>query len=220
MMPSAADLTYFLEIYETRNISRAAERLGVSQPSLTLAIRRLERDVGAPLFLRSRKGVSPTPAGKQVHSRARLLLQEWEGVRRSARQTHDEVRGRIKVGCHVSVGLYSLSRFLPALLLRYPELEIGLVHDLSRRVTEQVISGNIDVGIVVNPVSHPDLVVQVLCADEVTFWTGTKQAAALERSTLICDPDLAQTQDLMAKAGKGKARFKSVSHDQQSGDNC
>lgn len=211
MIPSATDLNYFLEVSETGNISRAAERLGLSQPSLTLAIRRLERDVGAPLLTRSRKGVSLTPAGRQVQAKAKLLAHEWENVRRSARRSHDEVRGRFKLGCHVSVGLYSLSRFLPQLLRRWPELEIHLVHDLSRKITEQVISGNVDVGIAVNPVRHPDLVIQELCKDEVTFWRGTgasgKITSGAESATLICDPELIQTQDLMAKAQKHAFQF-------------
>ncbi len=64
MIPSPTDLKYFMEVAQTQNVSRAAERLGISQPSLSLAIRRMEQSVGAPLLIRSKRGVTMTQAGK------------------------------------------------------------------------------------------------------------------------------------------------------------
>lgn len=60
MMPSPADLSYFIEVGNVLNLSRAAERLGISQPSLTLSIQRLEHSVGTALLIRSNKGVTLT----------------------------------------------------------------------------------------------------------------------------------------------------------------
>lgn len=66
MIPSVAELTYFLEVSNSLNLSRASERLGISQPSLSLAIKRLEQTIGTSLFLRHKHGVSLTQAGKQA----------------------------------------------------------------------------------------------------------------------------------------------------------
>lgn len=201
MLPSSADLHYFIEVAQSLNLSRAAERLGLSQPSLSLSIQRLERDVGAQLLIRSKKGVSLTPAGKVFQRHARELVQQWEKVRDKTVASETQVRGSLKLGCHPSVACYSLPGFLPELLSEHVDLEFQLAHDLSRKITERVISLEVDLGIVVNPVRHPDLVIQKLSEDEVTYWAHEKAGAlgqmGSESRVLICDPELLQTQALM-----------------------
>lgn len=204
MLPSPADLTYFVEIANTLNVSRASERLGISQPSLSLAVRRMEESLGTPLLIRSKRGVSLTQAGKQLLAHARHLLQTWEGVKAGALASVNEIQGSYTIGCHTSVALYLLSGFLPEMIENHPKLNIQLRHDLSRRIAEDVISMKIDVGIVVNPVQHPDLVIHPLCTDEVTLWTSDKNR---NREVLICDPDLAQSQSLMKQIKKSGMKF-------------
>ena len=200
MIPSPADLTYFAEVANTLNVSRAAERLGISQPSLSLALRRLETSVGAQLLTRSKRGVALTQAGKQLLNHARLLLQSWDSVKAEALASVREIQGTYTIGCHPSVALYLLSGFLPELMAQYPKLDIRLRHDLSRKVAEDVVSLKADVGVVVNPVQHPDLVIHPLCRDEVTLWTA--KGLRVNKSILICDPDLAQSQSLMKQLKK------------------
>ncbi len=203
MVPSPADLTYFVEVANTLNVSRAAERLGISQPSLSLALQRLEHAVGAPLLTRSKRGVALTQAGKQLLQQARLLLQSWDELRAGALASMNEIQGSYTIGCHPSVALYLLGRFLPQLMRDHPKLDVRLRHDLSRKIAEDVISMKIDVGVVVNPVQHPDLVIHRLCEDEVTLWA----APAANRSVLICDPDLLQSQSLLKKLKKAGMDF-------------
>lgn len=199
MIPSSADLKYFMEIAQTQNVSRAAERLGISQPSLSLAIRRLEQQLGAALFIRSKRGVSITQAGRQLLAKARCLQESWEDVQASALASMEKVQGSYTLGCHPSVGLHSLKGVIPKLLAAHPQLNLTLKHDLSRRITEDVISMKVDIGIVVNPVHHPDLVILPLCKDEFTLWRSAQKMET--EDVLICDPDLAQAQTLMKKLG-------------------
>lgn len=205
-MPSNSDLTYFLEVVATSNLSRAAERLGISQPSLSLAMQRLEHAVGTPLFNRSTKGVSLTPAGHQVFAHTKSLLEKWDQVRNEALASHQNIQGRFTLGCHPSVALYSLPGFMGRLLEDHPKLEVQLFHDHSRKITEQVVQMKIDIGIVVNPVRHPDLIIHKLCDDEVTFWVGRGhrriQNTEEGDGVLICDPELLQSQDLLKRMKK------------------
>ncbi|HEX4925343.1 MAG TPA: LysR family transcriptional regulator [Bdellovibrionales bacterium] len=205
-LPSSAEIKYFLEVANALNISRASERLGISQPSLSLAIQRLEDAMGASLLVRSKSGVQLTLAGKRFVAQARTLLEEWDRLRSAVMEDEERVSGRFCIGCHPSVGMYTLTQFLPRLLDAYPGIEISLVHDLSRKVTESVISFKVDFGIVVNPVKHPDLVIKKLLDDEVGFWTGPERTAVndlkSENAVLICDAELIQTQSLLKKAGK------------------
>lgn len=203
MLPSAAELKYFLEVSGTLNLSRASERLGISQPSLSLAIQRLERCIGTPLLVRHKQGVTLTQGGKQLALHARQLLQYWEKTKSQALASEQTVQGCFTLGCHSTIALHILSGFMPDLLEDYPKLQIQLKHDISRKITEQVINLSVDIGIVVNPLKHPDLVITKLCEDEVGFWVGEGerdiQNIYADSAVILCEPDLTQTQSLLKK---------------------
>ena len=98
MIASPSDLCYFVEVANTLNISRAAERAGISQPSLTLAMQRLEEAIGTPLLCRSKSGVTLTQAGKQLLEHTKQLLHLWAQVKgqalaRLSRNPLDSSRG-------------------------------------------------------------------------------------------------------------------------------
>lgn len=214
MLPSSSELLYFIEISQTLNLSRAAERLGITQPTLTLAVKRLEDSFGLPLLIRNKSGVKLTQAGQRLVNQARFLISEWEKIRQEAGRDEKEIRGSYVLGCHPSVALYSLPLFFHELLALHPELEIRLVHDLSRRITEDVISYKVDFGIVVNPWSHPDLVIRPLTRDEVGLWRAHKASALQDptngKAVLICDPDLTQSQEIMKKLERAKLTFQRI----------
>jgi DNA-binding transcriptional LysR family regulator len=208
MIPSPNDLLYFLEVANLSNLSRAAETLGISQPSLTMAMRRLEEAVGTTILLRHQRGVTLTRAGTQLLSHTRLLLQHWEMIKSETLASKDEIQGAFTIGCHTSLARYALPRFLPDLLAKHPRLDIKLEHERSRKMTEQVINLHLDLGIVVNPTRHPDLVITLLDTDTVTLWHNDQLTA--NSAVLLCDPDLSQTQVLMKamkKQGHDYARL-------------
>lgn len=207
MIPSNSDLIYFMEIAHQGNLTHAASRLGVSQPSLTLAMQRLEQTVGVGLFIRSRQGVKLTKAGDRLLLGTRQLLGQWEDLRQDAMQSMNEIRGRFLVGCHVSVARFTLPLFLPRLLQEHAELEIELEHDLSRNITRKVLSLELDLGVVVNPEPHPDLIMKKLAEDVVTLWKSKK---LLNEDVLICEPSLLQTQELKSKLQRAASKFPRV----------
>jgi DNA-binding transcriptional LysR family regulator len=207
MLPSSSDLTYFLEIAQLGNLTRAADRLGISQPSLSLAMQRLEASVGTSLFIRTRQGVKLTKAGERLLTETRRLMDDWESLRQQTLKTMNDVRGRFTLGCHASVAHYSLPLFLPRLLGDHPELEIGLHHDLSRNITQKILSLELDLAIVVNPSPHPDLVMKPLVKDVVTLWASKKNR---NEDVLICEPSLIQTQTIMAKIKRQGFEFRRI----------
>ena len=211
MMPSPSELRYFLEVANTLNLSRAAERLGISQPALTLAIKRLEDTFGQPVLIRSKTGVRLTRSGIKLVARVRLLLEQWDKLKEEVDLEETEVRGTYSIGCHPSVALYTLEHFVPELLAANPFLEIKLFHDLSRKITEDVISCRIDFGLVINPPAHPDLIIKPLLDDEVAFWVGPKKSELQDpesgKAVLICDQDLSQVQSLQKQVQKMGLRF-------------
>src|SRR5579862_4637058 len=93
MIPSPAELLYFYEVANSLNISRAAMKLGISQPSLSLAIKRVEKTVGTPLLVRHKQGVTMLPAGKKLLTHIKRLIQHWDETRSYSIASHNEVQG-------------------------------------------------------------------------------------------------------------------------------
>jgi DNA-binding transcriptional LysR family regulator len=211
MSPSPSDLTYFIEVANMSNLSRASESLGISQPSLTLAMQRLEDNVGAPLLIRHKRGVTLTKAGEQLLAHARELMQRWESIKSHALASMHEVQGAITLGSHPAVALYTLPHILPKLMAEHPKLEIQLKHDLSRRITENVISLKVDIGIIVNPVRHPDLVITHLDHDIITLWSADPKRSLKQlqdgSAIILCDPELAQAQNILAQLKKSGLEY-------------
>ncbi len=206
MLPSHRDIVYFLEVARTQNLSRASERLGISQPSLSMSIRRLEDALGFAVLVRSKSGVSLTKSGQLFSIKAEELIENWNNIRSSINQLNQEVTGHYKLGCHTSVAQYTLPQILPSLLQKYPQLEFQLIHDLSRNICEKVVSYEIDFGIVVNPTPHPDLVIKELDKDTVHFWVAEKAPKNVLQN-LILDPNMLQAQDLLKKTKKKALQF-------------
>lgn len=110
--PDPWDLRYFQEIARTLNLSRAAERLGVGQPALSLAVKRLEDSLEAQLFLRRNRGLVLTSAGQRLLRESNLLLSAWESLVAETKKSEVELTGRYTLGCHPSVAIYSLKNIL------------------------------------------------------------------------------------------------------------
>jgi len=216
MLPSPEELSYFEEVSRTLNVSRAAERLGIRQPSLSLAIQRLESKVGLPLLIRDKNGVRLTRAGVKLVGQIRPLLEQWERLKSETIEDEEAVRGYYTLGCHSSVALYTLRFVLPELLQKHPGLEFKLFHDLSRNVAESIITSKVDFGIVVNPPRHPDLVIRKLFNDEVTFFRSSKRTKWNDPvsgdAVLMSEPSLLQTQELLRKMAHRQYDFRRTLH--------
>lgn len=202
-LPSATDLQYFLEVSRTLNVTRAAERIGVSQPTLTQSIRKLEGTVGSQLLVRSRVGVRLTRSGQRLAAKASGLLEAWSSLQREALADDHELQGRFRVGCHPSVARYVLPEFFRALAQRAPRIEVELEHDLSRRITESVIAYRVDLGFVINPVRHPDLVLKRILTDSVTVFESPRR----QGRWLFGDPEIHQTNWVLKRISNASLDF-------------
>ena len=206
-MISQTDLKYFLELAKTQHLTRAAERLAVTQPALSHSLKRLEAEVGCALFIRSKKGMMLTAAGEKLRSSADDLLQRWQEIKSSALSEVEKEQGFIRLGCHTAVAQYALKEILPQFLRQYPQVQFQLQHGLSRHMTEQVISSALDVAFAVNPVEHPDLIIKEICEDEVCLW---KAKGCQNEDVLFVDSNLLQVQSILSRLQKKGWHFKRV----------
>lgn len=197
MIPSATEINHFIEIYQIRHISKAAMRLGITQPTLTQSLKRLEDKIGTPLFYRTKQGVVPTPNAALFYSRAKTLKDDWDNIQSDLLDSLTEIEGSFIVGCHQSVGAYTMPNLMRNLNNEAPKILINLIHDFSRKITEQIVSYDIDIGYVVNPPKHPDLVLKKLGHDRVTFWK--KKGLQNIPRKIYADGSRAQIEDLLGK---------------------
>jgi len=202
MNTSFRDIEYFIECGACSTFTQAAAKLGIAQPSLTLAIQRLEGELGISLFLRSKNGIRLTKTGERALLAARRSQESFMAIKKMALNEQEEWVGSFTIGAHVSVAHYSFANFLPELMAKYPGIEISLHHGLSRSITDDVVSFRCDFGIVVNPIRHPDLVIQTLFYDEVAYWVSEKLK---NPDILLMDPELLQVQSLLKKE---KSKFR------------
>ena len=139
MLPNFQDLRSFLEVSSTKNLSRAAERLGMTQPALSQAMKRLEICLDSDLLIRSKTGVQLTRAGKKLSLESRALLQSWEQMVQETSKEQQILKGKYTLGIHASVAIYTVQDFLPQLLTKYKDLQLDLSHDLSRRFPKRLL---------------------------------------------------------------------------------
>lgn len=141
-------LRYFVALAETGNFHRAAERLHISQPPLTVAIRKLEAELGALLFDRGARGVQLTAAGASALEDARAALSQAERFREAVREGSDGRRGRLRVGFVGSATFDLLPMAIPRFRSRYPLVELVLSEGTSIDIARALQTGDMDVGLV------------------------------------------------------------------------
>ena len=141
-------LRYFVMLAETGNFHRAAERLHMSQPPLTVAIRKLEEELGAALFVRSARGVSLTAAGQASLEMAHATLAQADRFREAAREGAAGERGRLRVGFIGSATFELLPRIIREYRRRYPGVELVLEEATSVEIARKLAAAELDVGLV------------------------------------------------------------------------
>ncbi len=197
------DLNNFIEVSSCTSLSLAAKKMEVTQPALSESISRLESDLGNKLFYRTKNGISLTPQGRQILEKAksvRWLIQSL-GT--------DEILNlpTVVLGCHPAIGSYFLPAFLSELGSSIPDYKIQLKHDLSRNIQMEVQAGKIDVGIIVNPVPNPDLIIKKIAEDKVCVWMSRKK---ISQKQILADLNLFQVQSILKKWTHGPKQLFSV----------
>ena len=160
-------LRYFVVAAEEGNVTRAAERLGISQPALSQQLRRLERDLQAVLLERSKRGVTPTLAGQAFLPYAQRVLRELREARVVMSEVEGLERGHLTIGTVQSVNINLMPRVVAEFGKRYPGVSINIRELASDRIEPQLARGEFDVGIGFLWEHQPDFVTEPLFREEL-----------------------------------------------------
>lgn len=158
-------LRYFLVLAEELHFGRAARRLSISQPPLSLNIQQLEASVGARLFERDSRGVRLTAAGRAFRESATALLAQAEAARQLAREIEAGAVGRLRVGFVGSMLYRGMPQLLQDFEVRFPGIQVALTELNSQEQIDALLHGELDAGFV-HSNRVPDELVTVLAHRE------------------------------------------------------
>lgn len=178
-------LEFFLKIIEEGSFSRAAERAFRTQPAVSLAIRRLEEEIGAPLFDRSQKSPTLTEVGEVFQGYARRII----GLRDEARGVVAELRelraGRVRAGANESTSLYLLPEIILAFRARHQQVKVEIYRHPSEGLPREVLDGNVDLALTANEPSDRDLEAFPVLKDKLVLILGPGHPLAKRESVSV-----------------------------------
>ena len=163
------DLKYLVALAELRHFGKAAEACFVSQPTLSMQIRKLEEELGVALFERAPRKVMLTPAGQDMVQRARRVLAEVDQMKEAARRSKDPEAGVLRLGVFPTLGPYLLPHVVPQLRERFPQLELQLVEEKSDILLQRLREGRLDAALLALPLHDEQLHAQFLFEEPFVF---------------------------------------------------
>lgn len=138
-------LKYFTMVCEELHFTRAAEKLGISQPTLSQQIKLLETLLGTPLFYRTGKKIVLSEAGKIVLEHARRIFAELEAIKTEVKKLQGLERGTITLGCS---GYYLVQSAILSFHERFPNIKLSVIDTTTEKIIEQVLNNQFDLGVV------------------------------------------------------------------------
>lgn len=192
-------LEYFQMASRLKNITRAAERLNVSQPNITVAIKKLETELGIKLFDRSQKQLSLTPEGNIFLNRIELALRSIQDAVLEVNDYKQLQKGTIKIGIPSMIGAYLFPKIFSSFQQLYPHLDIYLYEEGSMTIREQLERDDLDFGIVI--ISDASASLQLLPMSRNQIVACIPEKHPLARKDSISINDVANADLIMLKEG-------------------
>lgn len=193
------ELKYVLAVARERHFGRAAEACFVSQPTLSVAIKKLEEELGVTLFERGSGELSITPAGERVAEQAALIFELVDGIKDLAAEAKDDLQGPLKLGAIYTIAPYLLPELIPQLHERAPHMPLLLEENYTRVLTEKLKKGELDAMIVATPVEDPSLLALPLY--EEPFVVAVPAGHAWKKKKAIASDELEQESLLLLGSG-------------------
>jgi DNA-binding transcriptional LysR family regulator len=162
-------LEHFLAVAEEGTFTRAAERVGRTQPAISQSIKKLEEEVGAPLFARDVHEVSLTEAGRVLADYARRMVHLRDEALRQVTELKSLKAGTLAIAAHESAAVYLLPAPLKSYLQKFPDIKVGIYRSRLADIPRQVVDREMHVGFVKEPPPFKELTCVPVHADEMVL---------------------------------------------------
>ncbi|SIT79223.1 transcriptional regulator, LysR family [Yoonia rosea] len=186
-LPSMLQMRYLLALSETRHFRKAAETMGISQPSLSLQIGNLEELLGLHLVERGRGPVTLTPEGREVVARASRILHEVRGIMDLTTAFQTGLTGTIRLGTTPTIGPYLMPFVVERLHAKYPDLRLYIREVAPRDLRGELLAGSLDVILTQLPEGGADLTTQRLFREPLLLAMPDDHALAAKSEVTEAD---------------------------------
>ncbi len=180
-------LEYFLAVVEERSFTRAAERVCRTQPAVSQSVKKLEEELGTPLFDRDSHDVVLTEAGRALVEHARKMVRARDHAMRDVVALRNLQTGTLTIAAHESAAVYLLPTALHYYLQRYPEIKIGIYRSRLVDIPGQVLDREVNIGFVKEQPANRELRSVVVHEDEMVLIAAAGHPMATRRAVRICD---------------------------------
>lgn len=174
-------IQYFICLFEEGTVTRAAHRLNIVQPALSMQIAKLEDELGQQLFERTKQGMVPTAAARQMYRLFLPIMRDFTHARTQLMSTDGEISGHVNVGLIASITEGVLAETLTTFSSKYPNVEVRVADGYSATLSDWVAGGQIDAAIINKPRRQIALNVEHIVDEEMVLITSAKYAAALSQ---------------------------------------
>lgn len=154
------EMRYITALDKTRHFGRAADACHVSQPTLSVAIKKVEQQIGAPLFERGASEIRTTPLGELIVTQIKRVLDETLRLDEIATQSRDPLKGPLRVGVIYTIAPYLLPALIPVLHKLAPDMPLFLREDFTANLIPMLKEGELDILVLALPVDVPGIVAQ------------------------------------------------------------
>jgi len=151
------ELKYIVAVARERHFGRAAEACFISQPTLSVAVKKLEDELGVSLFERRKGEVSVTTTGELIVSQAQRVLEEAGSIKQLARQGQDQLAGPLRLGAIYTIGPYLLPHLIPGLAESAPKMPLMIEENFTAVLSEKLKQGELDVIVISLPFDEPGI---------------------------------------------------------------
>ncbi len=170
-----AQLKYFLVLASTKNYSTAAEQCNVSQPALSMAIRKLEEDLDLILIDRKNNPITLTEKGELIAIQASKILEELSSLGKLAADLHqDKINGSLRLSIIPTLAPYIIPLFIQKFSDAHPEIELIIEEETTKNILQKLKSSETDVGLLVTPIDEKSLVTHPLFYEEFFVFSHEK----------------------------------------------
>ncbi len=178
-------LEYFCQLAVLGNFTRAASKIGIAQPALTIAIQKLEQEVGLKLINRAEKNALLTAEGEVLYKLATQLLSQAKQVELELEELKELERGTIRFGVSAMMGSYYFPQVLTAFKQKYPNIKIHLVDQGTAALEKMLLNGELDLALVRGDLENPQLRYTELINEEIVAGMVSTHPLAAKKTLLL-----------------------------------
>ncbi len=176
------ELRYIVTLAQEQHFGRAAERCHVSQPTLSIAVKKLEEELKVSIFERSKTRVSPTPLGENIIKQAQKVLEQAASIRDIASSGKNQLTNPFHIGAIFTIGPYLFPRVIPSLQSLAPDMPLYVEESYTATLRRRIRHGDLDAIVVALPFTEADVVTQALYDEPFVVLLGKKHPLVSEKT--------------------------------------